>query len=245
MKLTSVATILDFDPYNTHQYGPTHNFGEVVKLADGRWFRYAKDSGSGNTKGHVEVSPAIIADGQNMTVTTAPAIGGVTVIATHGSTAASAGIYDEGYAIVNAGTGLGQQFQIQHSSAVTSAGSYALTLTLAEGAQVALSTSDSKLSVVHNTYNGTREATGSTLRPAGVALVSTTASYYYWAQTRGVCGVIASSTGVTTGYALANSASTTAATVENAGTAGQVVTVGYALYTGATGEYRPVMLTIN
>ncbi len=252
MKLESVATIMDFDPYSQSQYGPTHNFGECVKLADGRWFRYALDSGSGNTKGHVQLAQAVAADSQNMAVYAVAAIGSTQITATYGTTAANAGLYDEGYAMINAGTGLGQLFKIRHSSKSTASAStdpagyaYGMIFDLFEPLKVATDATTSKLSVIANGYNLTRETTGSTLRPAGVPLISATASYYYWAQTRGVAAVICSSTGATIGYSQVNSASTTAATTENAGTAGQVVSIGYALYTGASAEYRAVMLTIN
>lgn len=243
MKLESVATLLEFDPMSqSSTYG--HNLGEIVKCADGRWFRFAQCGGTGVSKGKMQVSPAIVADGQNMTVTAASAIGSTEINCTYGTTVLTAGVYDEGYAIVNAGTGLGQVFKIEHSSATTAAGSYALKITLFEPLAVALDTT-SKVSVVHNTYSGVREATGSTLRPAGVPLISLTASYFGWLQVRGVAGVLCSSGGATTGYSVVNSASTTAGAIENAGTAGQVVSVGYCLYTGASGEYRPIMLEIN
>ena len=251
MKLESVATLLEFDPYNQSAYGG-HNFGEVVKCADGRWFRFALDSGSGNHKGLIQLAPATVADAQNMTLLAKTSIGATQITATMGTTAPTVGIYDEGYLSINAGTGLGQISKIKHSStsSATAASSptgtaYGVVFDLFDPLLVATAVADTKVSVIANTYNGTLENTGATLRPAGVPLISATASYYYWAQTRGVSVIRCSSGGATIGYSQVNSASATACDTENAGTAGQVVSIGYALYTGASAEYRAVMLEIN
>ena len=118
MKLEAEVSLLEFSPYDQSAYGG-QNMGDVVKCADGRWFRFAKDSGSGNHKGYLQQGPTIVADGQNMSCLAAVAIGGTRVTSTYGTTALTAGVYDEGYMIVNAGTGLGQMAKIKHSSAVT------------------------------------------------------------------------------------------------------------------------------
>jgi hypothetical protein len=248
MKLESTATLLEFDPYNQSAAGG-HNFGEVVKCADGRWFRFNKALAT-NHAGYLQQGPTIVADGQNMTVLAAVAVGGTQVKATYGTTAVTAGIYDEGYLIVNAGTGLGQISKIKHNSttSATAASSptgtaYGVVFDLFDPFLVALDTT-SKVSVVHNTYNLTQEIASLTARAAGVPLIAQTTAYYGWLQCRGVAAVYSADGAGTTGL-YATSTGSGAGGVINYVTGGVNPTVGYFLYTAANGEYRPVFLEIN
>lgn len=258
MKMESIGIIASFDPYTTHQNGPEHNFGEVVKMADGRWFRY-NSAVATNHKGYLQQAPTIVADAQNMTILAAQAVGSFQITATMGTTAAAVGIYDEGYAIVNAGSGLGQTFKVKHSSLVSATAAldplgvaYGVIIDLFDQVKVALTTTatSSKISLVHNTYNLTQEVASLTGRPAGVPLVVQTlptaapTTIFGWLQTRGVAAVYSADGAGTTGL-MATSTASGAGGVINYVTGGVNQTLGYFLYTAANSEFRPVMLMIN
>lgn len=238
MKLESVATILAFDPYTQSAYDQ-HNLGEVVKCADGRWFRYGKDSGSGNHPGYLQQGPAIIADHQNMAVSAAVAIGGTSIKVTPGATAGAAGLYNEGYAVVTAGTGIGQVLKVSSHPAIVA--STAFTFNVFDPLAVALDTT-STIGLVHNTYKNTREVAG-IARPAGVSLITATASYYYWAQAHGIAGVLADGTnGVIGSKAIADASTAGAVDVDAAYTSPHV---GYFVQTSVSTSTEPVMLEIS
>ncbi|MEI7478565.1 MAG: hypothetical protein WCJ81_09145 [bacterium] len=248
MKLESTAMLLEFDPYQQSTAGG-QNFGEVVKCADSRWFRFNKAVAT-NHAGYLQQGPTVVADAQNMTCLAAVAIGGTQVKVTTGTSAVTAGIYDEGYMVVNAGTGLGQIAKIKHNfissatAALSSAGSaYGMIIDLFDPLMIALDTT-SKISIVHNTYNNTQEIASLTARAAGVPLIAQTAANYGWLQTRGVAAVYSADGAGTTGV-MATSTGSGAGGVINYATGGVNQTIGYFLYTAANGEYRPVFLEIG
>jgi hypothetical protein len=248
MKLESTAMLLEFDPYQQSSAGG-QNFGDVVKCADSRWFRFNK-AVTTNHAGYLQQGPTVVADCQNMTTLAAVAIGGTQVKVTTGTTAVTAGVYDEGYLIVNAGTGLGQVSKIKHNfissatAALSSNGTaYGMVIDLFDPLLVALDTT-SKISIVHNTYNNTQEIASLTARAAGVPLIAQTAAYFGWLQVRGVAAVYSADGAGTTGI-MATSTGSGAGGVINYVTGGVNPTVGYFMYTAANSEYRPVFLTIG
>ena len=248
MKLEGIASLLEFDPYSQSSAGG-HNLGEVVKCADGRWFRFNKAVAT-NHAGYLQQGPTIVADAQNMTCLATVAIGGTLVTATTGTTATTAGIYDEGYLIVNAGMGLGQISKIKHnylSSATASLSStgtaYGMIIDLFDPLLVALDTT-SKISIVHNTYLNTQEIASLTARAAGIPLIAQTAANYGWLQVRCVAMAYSADGAGTTGL-MTTSSGSGAGGVINYVTGGVNQTIGYFLYTAANSEYRPVFLEIN
>lgn len=193
MKLTSDATILDFDPYvERTEAGATHNIGEGVSCADGRKFRYAV-AGEAITKGYLAVAPSPDTAYHTLAVTSAAAIGATQIVFTGGASTSTAGEYNEGYAVISYGTGIGSIYQIKYSPVMTSVQT-GITIDLWDPIKVALDTT-SKLDLVHNNYNGVQMTTSTTVNPAGVSLSGMTASGDFgWLQTRGICPVYSDDT---------------------------------------------------
>lgn len=244
MKITSPATILDFSPYRTNSNGPTHNLGEMILLSDFRAFRYIKAGGSNISVGKLQLSPAPDTSLHNMDVVAAAAIGAMSVTITPGATTASVGAFDQGYLVVNAGVGVGYTYSVEHSPVIASATNFILTLQ--DGLVVALdATSD--VTLYANNCNGVVEGTSSTQQPIGIPLVSITAAYFGWAQTKGVVAALADET-LTLGAQLTAGTSTSGALEEydDTGSAPQTDNmVGWAVVAGVDTEYRPVFLTID
>ena len=245
MKLTSHATILDFEPYRLRtETTPTHNLGEFVNMADGRRFRYGKVGAVAVTKGKLQTAPAAKANHHNLVVLTAAATGSLIVTVTLGATAAVANEYAEGYLVINDNAGEGQVYQI--SSHPAAASSATLALTLFDPIQVALTgTSDGTL--VPNNYSGFIEGTSATIKPAGVPLLDLGIGNFGWVQTGGIAGVLAGGTIGVGGWCVADGSVAGAVALASATIATTVVQnrVGYAVVAGVSTEYRPVFLTID
>lgn len=250
MKLSQPVNggVLDFDPYNVRsQADPSHDFGALVELDDMRAFRYGKAGASNVSVGKVQLAPAPKTNHTNNAVTAAVAAGANQVpITLAGATAAVVGEYDDGYLIVNAGPGIGQVLKISHNPAISGSGSG--TIALVDAVVVALTTS-SKVTLVHNAYNGVVEAAAATRRSAGVPLVSLTATYNGWLQTKGVASVLADGTIAVGNDLIASSAVAGAAKVvdtTSAATATAQSKIGQAnIVAGVDTEYRPVVLSID
>lgn len=247
MKLSSPIDggVIDFDPYNTRSAAdPSHEMGALVELNDYRAFRYGKVGAANTSLGKIGIAPAPIANHHNMAVL-ATAAGLFNVTATPGATGGAVGIYDEGFAYINAGPGAGQQYKVSHNPTITS--SVAFVLALTDPIQVALTTS-SKLSLTHNGYNGVVEAAVATRRAAGVPLVSATTLYELWYQTKGPAAVLADGT-IAVGSLIGVGASVAGSVVVNSGTYATALAttqVGQAsIMAGVDTEYRPMVLTID
>ena len=164
---------------------------------------------------------------------------------TPGATAGAAGIYDEGFAVINAGPGVGQTLKVSHNPAITS--STAFIISLQDALSVALTTS-SKVSLVHSQFNGAVEAAVQTRRVNGVPLVGLTAAAFGWAQTKGLASVLAQGT-IAVGSDIVPSSSVAGAVAAVSGTyATDLITarIGQALVmAGVDTEYRPMVLSID
>ena len=207
MKLESIATLLSFDPYTQSAYAQ-HNLGEIVKCADGRWFRHAKNTG-GLTAGLINEAPALVTDYAAMTLKSAVAIGATNLVVTTGTTATTAGILDEGVLMVASGTGQGQVAKVSHNAissataSLSSAGyAYGMNVVVDQPFTTALIASDSTITIVPNRYNTCLTATASVVvDPVGVSLITQTTAYYGWLQVNGISGVqVYSSVTVNAGY---------------------------------------------
>lgn len=238
-KLEGIPQVIEFDPFGQEQYGPTHNFGEIVWLADGRSFRYAK-SAAGSSKGKLQLAPTPDTALHNLAVT-ATAAGATQVSITPGATTASAGVFDEGYMVVNDVDGEGQTYKIKHNPAIAS--STAFTLELFDPISTAL-TASSEVSLVHNTYNGVVEGSSTTIQPAGVPLRTITSAYYGWLQTHGVAAVLCGTTGTLGAYGVA---AATGAVTDMTDVSAPIAEawVGRFIVAGVSTEYRPFFLTID
>jgi len=179
--------------------------GAEFKSADGRTFTLVQNGASALVSGVLVQSPATIgANHTGLTCATA-AIGATQITVTLGGTAVTANQYAGGYAVVSAGTGIGQTLRIASHPAQTST-SGTVVLTLEDPLSVATAVADSKVSLTLPQYggpNGTNIAThgvvvcpttltgrviGATVYP--IAASSTTVPTYGFIQTKGAVGVL-------------------------------------------------------
>lgn len=210
--------------------------GSRVTTGDGRDFRYVLAGATSLVQGKLQQVSAEVTGNQNLAVAAA-AIGATSVVTTTTVTV-TANQYAGGWLVVTITPGEGYQYQIASHPAATSA---ALTLTLSDPLQVALTTS-SRVDLVANPYNGIIvNPTSATSSPIGVAVYPITNAQYGWIQTAGVASVLADGT-VTVGTSLVAS-NGTAGAVE-AFTGVQAI-VGIAVSGIATTDYGPVKLLID
>lgn len=241
MKLEGQALIMDFNPYEIRtQAEATHNIGEKVVTAD-RIFRFAK-AGEALTAGYLAVQDDIVAEISMAVVSGAK--GDNKIVFTNAATTTTAGDYDEGYAVISYGTGIGQTYKIQRMAALTSGGASTVYI---DGPIVTALDTTSKLDLVKNLYMDIKHTATATLQPAGVPLVAITADNDYgWVQTRGVCGVYADATIAAGSGAIVDGSA--AGAVDVATEASYIVDplVGRAFWhPGASGYAHPVFLTID
>lgn len=212
------------------------NLGSRVTTGDGRYFRYALAGGTSLVQGKLQQTAAEVTGNQNLAVAAA-AIGATTVTTTTTVTV-TANQYAGGWLIVTITPGEGYQYQIASHPAATSA---AVTLTLADPLQVALTTS-SRIDLVSNPYAGVVvNPTTATSTPIGVAVYPITNAQYGWLQTAGTAAVLADGS-VTVGTSLVAS-NGTAGAVE--ALTGVQALVGIAVSGIATTDYGPVKLLID
>lgn len=218
--------------------------GALRILRDGRKFRYAKAGASNLAAGKLAVAAAVNAAVMNEACTAVHAIGDVVFTET-----ITAGVvwaenyFAGGYLHINDGTGEGHQYKIISSSAVAIAGT-SITLMLDEPIRVATAGSAaSEFSIIHSPWMAAVEST--TLGcPVGVTPIVVTATYYYWAQTGGPSICLSGNTDAV-GKPLYQS-TTTAGMVAGLDAASYYPQIGIALGTaGVSGEYKPVMLSLD
>lgn len=181
--------------------------GQRFNSADYREFVLVQNGGTAIAAGKLVQSPVTI--GANHTglavVTTNWAIGDTSIQVTAGGTLITTNQYQGGFAVISAGTGLGQTLRIKSNSSATSSGT--CTIVLEDPLSVALTTATSKVSLTLNPYGakyGTdvstsgvviSPASGSTGTTIGATIYpipasSATVPSYGWIQTRGFVGVL-------------------------------------------------------
>lgn len=178
--------------------------GAPFTASDGRRFTIVQNGASALVSGVLVQSPASIgANHTGLTCATA-AIGATQITVTLGATVVTANQYAGGYAVVSAGTGIGQTLKIQSHPAA--AGSATVVLTLEDPLSVATAVADSKVSLTLPQYgssNGTNVATSGVIispttatgRTIGVTITpipasSTTVPTYGFIQTAGAVAVL-------------------------------------------------------
>lgn len=150
--------------------------GQRFNSEDYREFVLVQNGGTALVAGNLIQSPASI--GANHTglavVTTNWPIGATSIQVTAGGTLITANQYQGGFAVISAGTGIGQTLRIQSNSSATSSGT--CTIVLEDPLSVALTTATSKVSLTLNPYGSQY---GTTFATSGVVIsptVSTGAS---------------------------------------------------------------------
>lgn len=146
--------------------------GSRWSTADGREFRLIQNGGVALVSGVLVQGPVSIgANHTGLTCATA-AIGATTITVTLGGTAVTANQYAGGFAVVSAGTGIGQTLRIASHPAQSST-SGTVVLTLEDPLSVATSVSDSKVSL---TLNPCGSPNGAAYATSGCVVSPTTAT---------------------------------------------------------------------
>jgi len=174
--------------FNIATENATATVGAWTEDLNGRRFRYCKNSSTAiTTPGVFMQGAAFNTTEYNLAIPTSSVAGAKTVYVTTGS-AYTANEYKGAIFFVNDNTGQGEQHVIE-SHAAASSGATA-TLVLETPMVAALTAATDQAGVIKlNVFDGTVIAvhTAPTSVLIGVATCAVPASYYFWAQTRGVC----------------------------------------------------------
>lgn len=229
--------------------------GAKFDTSDGREFVLIQNGGTALASGNLIQGPVKIGANHTNLATAAASIGATQITVTAGGTAITANQYQGGFAVINAGTGIGQTFRIKsHPAAGSSA---TCVLTLEDPVKVALSASDTKTTLELNPYGSqygadvrtsgcvvcpttlTGPVIGVTVAP--IAASTTTVPTYGFIQTRGVVGCL-NDANTSIGLDLMHSTNTAGAVMTYAvATSGRVGTSHVA---GVTAEVRPITIQL-
>lgn len=172
---------------------PKYDLGEKLELKDGRVFRYAY-IGTATNQGllvsqDISATSVVEVDGK----LTAASAGATEVTITDSGTLGSAtkNQYQGGYLHITDDAGEGYQYRIKSN---TAAASNAITVTLYDGLQVAVTTA-TDVAITGMLWNDLIGATaGTDYIVCGVTPIAFTADYYGWVQTRGIATILADGT---------------------------------------------------
>lgn len=218
-----------------------HPLGTVLRVGPDV-YRYCKASealAAGN------LATAVADSDAEDTVTVAHPISttGVTVTA---ASAIAANQYEDGKLIVDEGTGAGNTYNVKDHLAISNAETG--TINIYDGLKVAWSTSDTDIVLVQSPYVVQESNADQKETPICVPRIAVTSGYYFWGQTRGLCGVLQDEAeGNAAGQRLLTIGSSTAGSVESYDGAGEAI-VGMRLFDAANDEdakYQPAMLLLD
>jgi hypothetical protein len=213
-----------------------HNLGEKCITSDGRVYRYCKAGATALVPGKLQQASAETTAHQDLAC--AAAAIGATSVTTTSTVTVTANEYAGGYLMVTVTPGQGYQYKIKSHPAATAA---AVTLTLEDPIEVALTTS-SRVDLVRNPYSAVIvNPTTATSTPVGVAVYPVAASEFGWIQTGGVANIL-SDGGSTVGTAVVASNGTAGAVEALTGTQAPV---GIAVTGVATTEYGAFKLLLD
>lgn len=143
-------------------------------------------------RGKVALEALVIANHNNLSFQTAPAVGDKIVKVTLGGTAVTAEQYKDGWLVVNDGTGEGRIYSIEGNDAQTGTTSTAI-IYLQEAIDTAGATGELNVDLIYNSYDELRVAAdnGQTDIPAGVPIMvgGLGASEFGYLQTWGPAAV--------------------------------------------------------
>lgn len=155
-----------------------HTLGCLRFSEDGRVYRYAK-AGETLTVGYALNMATVTANHWNQTATAA-AVGAATISFTIGATALTANMYDDGYFLI---VDRGDFYRVK-SHSVSAAGSEAISIILDDPIRVAVTTSQEG-GLIPNPWSSITMNASAALGFAGIAPISVTSAYYFWAQVGG------------------------------------------------------------
>lgn len=215
-----------------------YRVGDVLRLSDGRAFRYAKNGAAALT-GHGKMLQSA-GDIETDKIVYTAAIGASTIGLKTSSAQASS--TEEGYLNINDGTGQGQYFKVRYSEAHPSSASHTL-ITVYDPVTTATAVANSKGSLSYNPWMKVVIQASSTEWCCGVQLIPVTASYYFWVQTWGICCVLSGDTAGVGARLTTNASNFTETVAEAAASIIQTYGTAYS-YTHIDTDYDMVYLTI-
>lgn len=190
-QLTGLPQLYGIDPFDTSTI-QSHPFGAVGFDNIGRKYRYARAGGVALIKGHLLQSPARDIQFTRMAVQASAAINAKSIKVTLGTTATTANLFDQGFLVVAASTGLGQNFTIEGHGVTAASGTE--TFAINEQVLTALTTT-SVVTATRNPYAAVIDSpTTRTGQSVGVSLTATAISAYTWIGVEGLFGVLSDST---------------------------------------------------
>lgn len=232
--------------------------GQKFDTSDGRELTLISNGAVALVSGVLVQGSPIVANHQNLAVavTTVPATAGTFAISvTLGATKLTQNQYAGGFAVVNAGTGIGQTLRISSNPGAASSGA-GVVITLEDAIQVTLDAT-SKVSLHANPYQdvvinpttSTNRVVGVTLYPvaAATAVTSSTAGVitsagiqqYALVTSKGITSCLSDASVAAAGLGIAPSTTTAGAITVQAAT---LANIGSAILLGVSAESRAVYL---
>ncbi len=168
-----------------------YQLGAILDLPDGRRFRYAQAAATNITRALMQQSAALNTYFSDIVQTGHAQVVGATAITTLCTTGSAnpANYFAGGRLIVTTGTNIGDSYPILSSALQTT--DTLMNLVLGEPLRHPIAVTD-KVTLIPNRWAATIvvPVTTPTGAPAGVPAVDVTASYFYWAQTKGPAAMI-------------------------------------------------------
>lgn len=240
MGLAPRSTVIEQD---IHQISSTQqtDLGREMSTKDGRTFRYGLAGAADLAVGKLAQQSLVVTTHQNIVV--AGSAGDMTATVTLGATNnATADQYKDGYLSGLSGTGAGQNVRIRTHGAI--ALSTAGTMYLAEPLTTTFA-STPKASLTKNPFSNMiiSSTADTTEQVVGVPIITITAAYYGWVQTKGLAAVLVNGT-ITKGAGIIKSA-TTAGSADIEATATITTRIGVCYDTaGASTTYATCILNV-
>lgn len=213
--------------------------GSTLLLNDGREFVYCQNAAVALEEGRLIQSAAPVGANHDDMALDTPAAGTKVVNVTPGATGGAENLYAEGYFITSTGT----TYKVAGHPAITA--STAFNLTLADPLYEAIAGATTGTLMTHPCKNViVKPASVATGAIVGVPIRDITASNFFWAQRRGICGVLGDGA-LAAGTPLVVSDSVAGAlSPQNATYVVDEPIVGIGVYDAATTEVSIVQLLI-
>lgn len=243
MKMESTPLVIDFDPFHTRvEPEPTMGIGDSIRLADKRVFRHLKAGASNISPGKLQLAPAPKTNHHNC-VAIVSAISTFDPTFTLGATAAVADEYNEGYIGINVTPDVGRLYKVSRMGAILSGG--IATPHLYEPL-IAAWTTATRVSLLHNAFQGVVEGTAVTRRGAGVPLIQILAGDFGWGQTAGPAALLCATASTLGAPQIAGAvAGAVSDQTDNLGASAEVQVAVCDIMVGADTEYRPQSLKME
>lgn len=166
-----------------------YQLGTLMKMRDGRWFRFCGNDATLEVAGDLYQMPAPVTNHVSLDVAAAAAADATTVSVTLGATAVTADQYKDGYIVFedSAGTGFGYLYAIGEHGAVSSSGTFAVPLRPPYKLKVAVTTSTQATLVAPPWDDVIIHPSPPTEPVVGVAVAAVAANQYGWYQVKGIC----------------------------------------------------------